>query len=119
MKTLIKIEELFMWCIATVALYEFNAAWWWYFLLLLGPDISMLGYWMNDKKGAKIYNLFHHKGIAILFFIVGFYFYIDFVKLVGIILFGHASMDRLFGFGLKYHQGFNYTHLGIIGKHKK
>ena len=108
-----------MWIIAIVALYQWDAAWWWYFLLLLGPDISMAGYWIGNTLGATIYNLFHHKGIAILFFIVGFYFQIDIMQLVGITLFGHASMDRLFGFGLKYHQGFNYTHLGIIGKSKQ
>ena len=38
--------------------------------------------------------------------------------LLGIILFGHASMDRVFGYGLKFGDNFHHTHLGWIGKLK-
>jgi hypothetical protein len=38
------------------------------------------------------------------------------LQIAGIILFGHSSMDRTFGYGLKLGEGFKYTHLGIIGK---
>jgi len=31
-------------------------------------------------------------------------------------MFGHSSMDRMFGYGLKTEEGFKYTHLGMIGK---
>ncbi|MCB0470359.1 MAG: DUF4260 family protein, partial [Flavobacteriaceae bacterium] len=36
------------------------------------------------------------------------------VMLIGVILFSHASMDRIFGYGLKYYKGFKYTHLGDL-----
>jgi len=36
--------------------------------------------------------------------------------LVGIILFSHSAMDRVFGYGLKYPDSFKNTHLGKIGK---
>jgi hypothetical protein len=38
------------------------------------------------------------------------------LQLAGIILFTHSSMDRVFGYGLKYPDSFNNTHLGPIGK---
>jgi hypothetical protein len=38
------------------------------------------------------------------------------MELAGVILFSHSSMDRMFGYGLKYTKGFAYTHLGTIGK---
>ena len=38
--------------------------------------------------------------------------------LAAIILFGHASMDRMFGYGLKFGDHFQHTHLGWIGKGK-
>jgi hypothetical protein len=38
------------------------------------------------------------------------------MQIAGIVLFGHASMDRMLGYGLKTSEGFKYTHLGIIGK---
>ncbi len=63
-----------------------------------------------------MYNLFHHKGLAILLYFIGMYISSPILQLIGIILFSHASMDRVFGYGLKYDKGFKYTHLGEIGK---
>jgi hypothetical protein len=76
----------------------------------------MLGYLGGNKTGAACYNLFHHKGIAIAIFIFGLLLPSILLQTIGIVLFGHSSMDRLFGYGLKTTEGFKYTHLGIIGK---
>ena len=93
-----------------------ETSWWVYFILVLGPDIGMLGYLINKKAGAVSYNLFHHKGIAIAVYAAGIYFHSELIQISGIILFGHSSMDRMFGYGLKYFTGFKHTHLGIVGK---
>lgn len=123
MKTILKLEELgmFLGCIAVLYIQQVN--WWWYLLLFLGPDISMLGYLAGDKIGAYCYNLFHHKSIAIIVFVLGLMIQVpgdiankDWLINLGIILFGHSSMDRFFGYGLKYENGFKFTHLGEIGK---
>jgi hypothetical protein len=37
------------------------------------------------------------------------------LETAGIILFGHSSMDRIFGYGLKLNEGFKFTHLGLVG----
>ncbi len=115
MKLIIKLEELGMLALSICALYYFRAAWWWYPVLLLGLDISMLGYLMGNKPGAVAYDLFHHKGIAIFVFLCGVYFQNWYLQIAGIILFGHSSMDRFFGYGLKTFEGFKFTHLGKIG----
>lgn len=96
---------------------QLDYAWWWFPLLILTPDIGMLGYLFGDRPGAVAYNLFHHKGLALLIYLGGSYFSIPLCQLVGTILFAHASLDRVFGYGLKYDKGFRYTHLGEIGKH--
>ena len=96
-------------------LYMFEVTWWWYPVLLVGPDVSMLGYIVGNRVGALSYNLFHHKGIAVIVMIVGLYA-IDPLFFIGVVLFGHSSMDRFFGYGLKYEDGFKFTHLGEIGK---
>lgn len=93
---------------------KYDVLWWWYFLLFLGPDISAIGYLLGNKFGAFLYNLFHHKGIAILVWALGFIFHNSSICLIGIILFGHSSMDRFFGFGLKTQKGFQFTHLDNI-----
>ena len=58
------------------------------------------------------------KGIAITLYLVGIYMNNELIMLTGIILFGHSSMDRIFGYGLKHNDRFNNTHLGIIGNNK-
>ena len=104
--------------LSIAALIFFDAEWWLYVAMALGPDISMLGYMAGDKVGAATYNAFHHKGIAIAIFVFGFKYHIDPLVITGVILFGHSSMDRVFGYGLKYGTGFKFTHLGEIGNKK-
>jgi hypothetical protein len=116
MKAILKLEELAMFLACVYTLYLFDAAWWMYPVLLLGPDISMLGYLAGNKVGAWSYNIFHHKGIAVLLLITGVFANVDECFFTGVILLGHASMDRVAGYGLKYENGFKFTHLGEIGK---
>lgn len=120
MKTLIKLEELAMFFGSIWLLWMDYVQWWWYLLLLLGPDISIIGYLAGNKTGAWLYNMFHHKGVAIILFAMGLYlnWQYDAPWLIntGVVIFGHSSMDRFFGYGLKYENGFKFTHLGMIGK---
>lgn len=116
MKTTLKLEELAMFGLGIFAFNQLDFAWWWFLILILTPDIGMLGYLVNPRVGALTYNMFHHKGMAILIYFLGFYLGHDLVQLAGIILFSHASFDRIFGYGLKYQTSFNDTHLGRIGK---
>jgi hypothetical protein len=79
----------------------------------------MLAYAAGNKAGGTVYNLFHHKAVSIVLFIVGLLFIEKNLQIAGIILFGHSAMDRVLGYGLKYLNGFKYTHLGVIGKSLK
>ena len=116
MKTVIKLEELGLFIFGIYLFSFLNYQWWWFPVLILVPDLSMVGYAINTKAGAFLYNLFHHRGVAVLVYILGCYLKIEIVQLMGIILFSHAAMDRILGYGLKYETGFKYTHLGEIGK---
>ncbi|SNR23070.1 DUF4260 domain-containing protein [Flavobacterium sp. ov086] len=116
MKTILKLEELGLFVLGIYLFSLLNYQWWWFLVLILAPDLSMIGYTFGNKIGAFLYNLVHHKGIAVLLYIIGCYLKIEIVQLIGIILFSHAAMDRIFGYGLKYEKGFKYTHLGEIGK---
>lgn len=116
MKNIIKLEEMAMFAFSVYALYFLHADWWWYLILLIGPDISMLGYLAGDKAGAICYNLFHHKAVGILITAIGIFSGNWVLDVIGVIIFGHSCMDRMFGYGLKYFEGFKFTHLGKIGK---
>lgn len=115
MKTVIKLEEVMMFVLGIYLFNLLDYAWWWFLVLLLAPDIGMLGYVMGNKVGAFTYNLFHHKGVAILVYLTGMYLSMPICQLIGIILFAHSSFDRSLGYGLKYDKGFKFTHLGEIG----
>ena len=115
MKTILRLEELFMFLLGIYLFSLLDYQWWWFLVLILLPDIGMLGYLLNDKAGALMYNIFHHKGLAIAIYLIGIYLSLPLCQLIGVILFAHASMDRMFGYGLKHDNGFKYTHLGEIG----
>ena len=113
---LLKLEELAMFVLGIFMFGLLGYNWWWFLVLILVPDIGMLGYLVNPKIGAWCYNFFHHKGIAIVVYFLGMYLSLPALQLAGVILFAHASMDRIFGYGLKYEKGFKFTHLGEIGR---
>jgi Domain of unknown function (DUF4260) len=116
MKTIIRLEEAAMFLLSIYLFTGLSMPWWWYVVFILTPDLSMLGYLANNKTGAICYNIVHHKAVAILIYISGLYLQNEILQFAGLILFGHSSMDRMMGYGLKYAEGFAFTHLGTIGK---
>lgn len=119
MKQLIQLEEAALFGLGIYGFSLLPFAWWWFLVLLLVPDFSMAAYIFGNKTGAWAYNFFHHRAIAIVVWLVGIYSGNLLLQLTGIILFAHSSMDRMFGYGLKYEKGFKFTHLGEIGNTKK
>lgn len=115
MKLSLKIEELFMLALGILGFNLLSFSWWLFAALILLPDIGMVGYIISPKVGAFTYNMFHHKGLAIFIYFLGVYLRNESVMLIGVILFSHASFDRILGYGLKYNKGFKFTHLGEIG----
>ncbi len=116
MNQLLKLEELGQFSLSIILFSQLEYAWWVFPACLLLPDLSMIGYLINPKTGAWLYNFFHHKLIAITIIILGFWLDDSLLTLVGVILFGHSAMDRIFGYGLKFNDNFKHTHLGWIGK---
>lgn len=116
MKIILKLEELAMLLLGMWAFSLLDFSWWWFVALFFVPDIGMLGYLISNRTGAACYNIFHHKGIAIILGILGILLKIEVLQLAGVMLFAHSSFDRILGYGLKYEKGFKFTHLGEIGK---
>jgi hypothetical protein len=116
MKTVLKLEELALFGLAVYLFSLLDISGWWYAVLFLTPDLSMLGYLHNPQTGAFTYNLVHHKGTAVALYLIGTLLGLPWVQFVGVLLLGHSSFDRVFGYGLKYSDAFQHTHLGIVGK---
>ncbi|HDX9627408.1 TPA: DUF4260 domain-containing protein [Bacillus cereus] len=110
-KRIVHFEGLVVFLAATYtySIYEFS--WIIFLVFLLAPDLSMLAYGINNHVGAKIYNIFHTYIISIVIAIIGVYFKIDTVIMIGLIWTAHIGMDRMCGYGLKYETDFKDTHI--------
>jgi hypothetical protein len=119
MRILLKLEEAAMFALSIFYFSKLDYAWWLFPLLIFTPDLSMLGYLGGTKPGAWMYNLIHHKALGIGILILGVALASQPLQLAGLILFGHSSMDRIFGYGLKHTDSVQHTHLGMIGNAKQ
>lgn len=115
MKNLLKLEEAGLLLLSLYLFLLTGYPWWLFMLCFLLPDLSMTGYMVNTRIGAVIYNVVHHRGVAVLVYITGILLHVQVVQFIGIILFAHGSFDRILGYGLKYGDNFKNTHLGVIG----
>ena len=115
---ILKTEEAFLLILSYFLFTKTGVAIYWYFVFFLAPDLSMLGYLADTKVGAFFYNLGHHKALAIALYLAGIYFALPVLQATGLIMLGHSSFDRILGYGLKYPDSFQNTHLGRIGKEK-
>lgn len=116
MKTLIKLEGLALFVLSIFLFSQLGFAWWWYPVLFFIPDLSMIAYLAGTRAGAIVYNILHHHAVSIGLYLLGFFLGNPILQLAGVILLGHSNLDRLFGYGLKYSDSFQNTHLGMIGK---
>lgn len=116
MKNLLKLEEVALMALGIFMFGLLGYSWWWLPALILLPDAAMVGYLAGPKIGAYLYNIAHHRGVAILLYFLGIQFMWPMLQLISTILFIHIAMDRIFGYGLKFEKGFKFTHLGEIGK---
>ncbi|MGG4265060.1 DUF4260 domain-containing protein [Peribacillus simplex] len=91
------------------SLYEFS--WWIFLLLILSPDVSMLAYLIDNRIGAKVYNVFHTYNLSIFMILLAIFLKSDTCMMIGSIWTAHIGMDRLFGYGLKYTSSFKATHI--------
>ena len=80
------------------------------------PRSVNIGYLVNPKIGAAVYNAAHttvvYGPLAAYGYLSGF----SVALAMGLIGLAHVGFDRLLGYGLKYPLGFGYTHLGRWGK---
>lgn len=118
MKYLLKAEAAAQFALVILLLSRLpvHFSWWAWILLFLSPDISMAGYLLNTRVGAYMYNLFHHQLVAIALWVAGVATGMVWIQLAGLLLWGHSNFDRMLGYGLKYNDAFEHTHLGMVGK---
>jgi hypothetical protein len=95
-----------------------HTSWWIFAALWLVPDLSMLGYLAGSCWGARIYNSVHTYVLPAALALSALLFGAGSLLPLALIWINHIAIDRLLGYGLKYSNGFGWTHLGQVGKEK-
>ena len=119
MRTALKLEEIGLLLIVCLIYFEFYEGGWILFAsLFFAPDLAFLAIIVNKKAATIAYNLAHHKGLISLLMIIGYLLSNELLILIGLIFMAHSCFDRMLGYGLKYFDSFDHTHLGWMGKSK-
>ena len=114
MKKLLQLEDWAVFLLSILIFSQLPFAWWVFPALILLPDLGMVGYLVSPKVGAWTYNFIHHRAVAAAAGALGIWLGDPNWLLISVILFGHISMDRALGYGLKHEDSFANTHLGKI-----
>ena len=115
-RTLLRLEGLTLFAGMTLLYAVWDGSWWVYAILFLAPDLSFAAYLAGPKVGAIAYNAAHSYMAPVSLMVAGFALSSPLVLSIAMIWMAHIGIDRALGYGLKYAEGFSFTHLGRIGK---
>jgi hypothetical protein len=96
-----------------------HQAWWLVPVTLLVPDLLMVGYLGGTKLRARLYNVAHAAPLPAIVVGLGWWQARPLVLALGLVSIAHIRMDGVLGYGLKYNDSFQHTHLGWIGRNRK
>jgi len=113
---LLKLEGLAIFVLALALFWRQSFSWPLFWSIVLLPDLALLGYLVNAKIGARMYNITHSKLLPSALAVVAIVMSNALFSALALIWFVHIGFDRMLGYGLKYPEGFKVTHLGAIGK---
>ena len=108
----LRTEGLFVAVSAAATYFHLDYATLLFVALVLLPDLSMAGYLLDSRWGARTYNAVHTYVGPVLLGAAGWYASVDPAVAVALVWTVHIGVDRLFGFGLKYGDAeFGDTHV--------
>jgi hypothetical protein len=116
LRSLLRLEGLAVAAISAVFYARTGASWWLFGALWLAPDLSMLGYLAGPCRGARVYNAVHTYVTPAVLGAMALLLQANGLVPYALIWVNHIAVDRMLGYGLKYGDGFGFTHLGRVGK---
>jgi hypothetical protein len=116
---LLRLEGLAVAGVSALLYARTGAHWWFFAALWLLPDLSMLGYLVSPCIGARVYNACHNYVPPAVLALCAVVLRAHGLLLpIALIWANHIGIDRMLGYGLKYAEGFGWTHLGRLGKNQ-
>jgi hypothetical protein len=98
-----------------VAYRATHQSWWLVPLTVLFPDLLAVGSLAGTRVGAHLYNSAHSTALPAALVGLGWWQGRPLVLALGLVWLAHIGADRLMGYGLKYDNSFQHTHLGLLG----
>ena len=112
----LRIEALSLGVLMVALTHVSSAPLWILAATFLFFDIGIIGYKINNRMGAAMYNFFHNATIPTLLIAIGVLWDLEYLSIAGFCWTFHIALDRTLGYGLKHTSSFKHTHLGKIGK---
>ena len=94
---LLRVEGAAMLACSLFLYHSFVARWAVFFALCLWPDLFMLGYLVNAKLGARLYNLVHMDALPLALAVVSFALGQSGPMTFALIWLAHIGWDRTLG----------------------
>jgi hypothetical protein len=116
---LLRLEGLAAFAAAVTAFQLTGSNWWLFAALILVPDLAMFGFLANYRIGARIYNFAHTYAVPAVLGGIGWFSGTGWIVAVALIWIAHIGADRALGYGLRYPDLGQATHLGWVGKAKQ
>jgi hypothetical protein len=117
-RRLLRVEGATLFAGSLIAYSTTDQAWWLVPLTLLLPDLTMIGYLGSTRLGSYLYNLGHSTPLPAGIVAIGWWQDKSLVVALGLVWIAHIGLDRLVGYGLKYDDHFQHTHLGRLGRNR-
>jgi len=111
--TLLRLEGLAVTAASALLYARTGASWWLFAALWLSPDLAMLGYLAGSCWGARFYNAVHTYVLPGALALSALLLHANGLLPFALIWINHIGVDRFLGYGLKYSDGFGFTHLGL------
>ena len=115
-RILLRLEGITLFAGMTLLYGLWDGSWLIYVLLFLAPDLSFAAYLAGPRAGAIVYNAAHSYLAPVALMTAGLAMASPLLLSLAMIWLAHIGIDRALGYGLKYANGFAFTHLGRIGK---
>ena len=113
---LLRLEALLVLLIALICYAGLHGSWLLFVALLLVPDVSLLGYLVegNGRFAATFYNALHCYAVPLTVALIAWRSHSVLCERIAVIWVAHIALDRFIGFGLKYAQAANPTHMQSV-----
>jgi hypothetical protein len=113
---LLRLEALLVLLIALICYSGLHGSWLLFLVLFLAPDVSLLGYLAegNGRFAATFYNGLHCYAVPLGVALIAWRLNSVVTERITVIWIAHIALDRFIGFGLKYAQAANPTHMQSV-----